>query len=38
VASISGFPHIDLSKYDIVTSDRTEKAFTTKKDEAIKLR
>lgn len=38
VASISGFPHIDLSKYDIVTSDRTEKAFATKRDEAIKLR
>jgi hypothetical protein len=37
VASFGGFPRVDLSKYDIVTSDRTEKAFETKKDEAIKL-
>ena len=37
VASMAGFPRIDLKKYDIVTSDRTEKAFETKKDEAIKL-
>lgn len=37
VASVSGFPRIDLKKFDIVTSDRTEKAFETKRDEAIKL-
>lgn len=37
VASISGFPRIDLKKFDIVTSDRTEKAFETKRDEAIKF-
>lgn len=37
VAKFLGFPRIDLSKIDIVTSDRTEKAFGTKKDEAIKL-
>jgi hypothetical protein len=32
-----GFPHIDLSKYDIVTSDQTDKAFTSKKADEIKL-
>jgi hypothetical protein len=32
------FPRLDMSKYDIVTSERTEKAFETKKDEPIKLR
>jgi hypothetical protein len=32
------FPRIDLSKYDIVTSSRTEKAFEDKKDDEIKLR
>lgn len=32
-----GFPHIDLAKYDIVTSDETEKAFTDKKAGEIKL-
>lgn len=37
VANVSGFPRIDLKKFDIVTSDRTEKAFETKRDEAIKL-
>jgi hypothetical protein len=37
VAGLFGFPRIDLSKFDIVTSDRTERAFETKKDEAIRL-
>lgn len=37
VAGVFGFPRIDLSKFDIVTSDRTEKAFETKRDEAIKF-
>ena len=36
-ARLMGFPKIDLAKYDIITSDRTEKAFDTKKDEPIKL-
>lgn len=38
IARAMGFPRIDLSKIDIVTSDRTEKAFDTKKDEPMKLR
>jgi hypothetical protein len=38
VASILGFPKIDLNKIDIVTSDKTEKAFTDKKADSIKLR
>lgn len=35
---VLGFPKIDLAKYDIVTSDETEKAFETKRGEEIKLR
>ena len=35
-ASIFGFDKIDASKY-IVTSERTENAFETGKDEEIKL-
>lgn len=31
------YPHIDLSKYDIVTSGKTTDAFTTKQDEPLKL-
>lgn len=33
-----GFPRIDLKKYDIVTSDETEKVFKDKKSDEIKLR
>jgi len=38
VAKFLGFPKIDLSNIDIVTSDRTDKAFEKKKDEPIQLR
>lgn len=33
-----GFPKINLDKFGIVTSDRTNKAFEEKKDDEIKLR
>lgn len=32
------YPHIDLSVYDIVTSQKTEDAFKTKKDDALDLK
>ena len=37
VAGAMGFPKIDLTKMDIVTSDDTQKAFDTKKADAIKI-
>ncbi|HTK03980.1 MAG TPA: hypothetical protein VL500_00165 [Candidatus Eisenbacteria bacterium] len=33
-----GFPRIDLDKYDIVTSDETQKTFQDKKSDEIRLR
>lgn len=32
------FPHVDLSKYNIVTSDRTEDSFRRGRDEPVQLR
>jgi hypothetical protein len=37
IASTLGFPKLDLSKYDIVTSDETEKAFESKKSAPLKI-
>lgn len=37
IASMLRFPKIDLTKYDIVTSDNTMKAFETKKAEPLKV-
>jgi hypothetical protein len=36
-AKALGFPKIDMNKYDIITSNDTEKAFETKKVDAIKI-
>lgn len=35
---IAGYPKIDLNKYSIVTLEKVERIFDTKKDEVIKLR
>lgn len=35
---IGHYPHIDMAKYDIVTSDKTQKDFDTKKAPELKLR
>lgn len=37
-AGLWGYPTIKLDQFDVVTSDRTDKAFDTKKDEEIELR
>lgn len=37
LASVMGFPKIDLDKYDIVTSGATDKAFETGKADEVKL-
>lgn len=38
LAGFMGFPKIDLAQYGIVTSDKTEEAFKSKKAEPLKLR
>lgn len=38
IASVLGFPKLDLSKIDIVTSDQTDAAFTSKKAGPIKVK
>lgn len=34
---IGSYPHIDLSKFDIVTSDKTQQDFATKRAEPLQL-
>ncbi len=36
--TISHYPHIDMNKYDIVTSSQTDKAFETKKADELDLK
>ncbi len=38
IVGFLGFPKIDLAKYDIVTSDETEKDFESKRSDGLKLR
>lgn len=38
IAGAMGFPKVDLSKFNIVTSDRTQGAFDKGKDDEVKLR
>jgi hypothetical protein len=35
--SFAGYPRIDLSKFDIVTSDKTEQDFNTKRAEPLRV-
>ena len=35
---VGSYPHIDLTKFDIVTSEKTEKDFDTKKSEPLSLK
>ncbi len=35
--TFGGYPHIDLTKFDIVTSDKTEQDFERKRSEPLKL-
>jgi hypothetical protein len=37
-AGMFGFPRIDLAKFDIMTSDETQRAFETKRAEPLRLR
>jgi hypothetical protein len=34
----SSYPHLDLTKYDIVTSEKTEQDFSTKKAQELELK
>lgn len=38
VMRMLGYPKINLADFDIVSDDRTETAFATKKEAAIQLR
>ena len=38
ILGIMGYPKIKLADFDIVSDDRTEKAFETHKEDALKLR
>lgn len=38
VLGLLGFPRIDLREFDIVSDDRTENAFSTKREDALHLR
>ncbi len=38
VSKLLGYPRIDLAAYDIVTSDYSDQAFKTKKENGIKIR
>lgn len=38
VMGFMGYPKINLADFDIVSDDRTEKAFATKREEALQIR